>query len=262
MEEHLPNSPDRPSRGPEPERLFAGEVDLTGATPQPDVLRDVIGDAITEAENGGLPDWGARVIARALANRQRSFGALHQFAATGRIDRAAMARQLVEIYASTSADDDETREWINWLGSYVVNLVEPESDTSEERPAASVDGDQRAETCGDAGNATTEAALTQGIRVHGDAFRAFLQLDGRRDDEEPLHTFNQCYVGAYASMDNLLRELTPVGECEEVVAYVTKVLGFEGLMAIDWAGIEYAARQAWDIVSYGGKLYVFAKHRN
>lgn len=260
MEEHSPHSPNRPSRGPEPERLFPGEVDLTGATQQPDVLRDVIGDAITEAENGDLPDWGARVIARALANQQRNFGALHQFAVTGRIDRAAMARQLVDIYARTSADDDETREWINWLGSYVVNLSESSGpDTSQEQPDVPVGSDQGAEARGDSGKAATDAAMAQGIRAHGDAFRAFLQLAPRRDDDEPLHAFNQCYIGAYTSMDTLLRELTPAGECEEVVAYVTKVLGFEGLLAIDWAGIEHAARETWDIVPYGDKLYVFAR---
>lgn len=259
MEDHSPSSPDRPSRGPEPERLFPGEVDLTGATEQPDVLRDVIGDAIAEATDGTLPDWGARTIARALANRHGSFGALHQFAVTGRVDKAAMARQLVEIYTSTPVDDDETREWVNWLGVYVINIDQPATpDANEDKPATQIDSDAFAEGRHDGGE-SAGSELERGIRTYGDAFRAFLQLDARPASDDLLRGFNECYVGSFTSMDALLQALTPIRECEAVVSYVTTLLGFDGLVTFDWAGIEHVAHETWDIVSYGNKLYAFMK---
>jgi hypothetical protein len=174
-----------------------------------------------------------------------------------------MARQLAEIYNGTPSDDDETREWINWLGSYVIGLPETsESGGDEERYTVPAAADLSVEARGDGDDATPEAAVVQGIRLHGDAFRAFLQLDARRDAKEPLHSFNQCYLGAYVSMDDLPHELTPIRECEEVVAYVTRVLGLDGLVTLDWNGVERVVREKWDIVSYGDKLYVFTKQKS
>lgn len=124
--EHLPpRSPDEEPR-PEHERLWPGEIDMTGATRQDDALADVIGDAITEATGedgtGEVPDWGARTLARALANeRDDPFsGALHHFAVTGRADSEAIARELADLYQATA--DEQIREWINWLGTYVIRL--------------------------------------------------------------------------------------------------------------------------------------------
>lgn len=123
--EHLPpRSPDEEPHGHEGERLWPGEIDLTGATRQDDALADVIGDAIGEAESGGgeVPDWGARTLARALANERDDplSGSLHHFAVTGRADREAIARELADLYQATT--DEEIRTWINWLGTHVIRL--------------------------------------------------------------------------------------------------------------------------------------------
>ena len=120
--EHLqPRQPDEP-HGPEDERLWLGEIDLTGAVRQDDALADVIGDAIgeAEAEGGEVPEWGARTLARALANERSDplSGALHHFAITGHIDSLTIFDELSELYQTS--DDDQIREWIKWLGTYVV----------------------------------------------------------------------------------------------------------------------------------------------
>jgi hypothetical protein len=119
-----PRSPDDEPYGPEPEQLSRGEIDLTGVVRQDQALVDVIGDAIAEAEadDGIIPDWGARPLARALANERNDplSGALHQFAITGRANTDAMARELLDLYEHTA--DEELREWINWLGTYVLRL--------------------------------------------------------------------------------------------------------------------------------------------
>ena len=126
--ERRPYNPDddRDPIGPEIERMPRSEIDMTGVIRQDDALIDVIGDAIGEAKSDGdeVPEWGARTLARALANeRDDPFnGALHHFAVTGRADSEAMAAELAELYERTTYE--EIREWINWLGTYVINLPE------------------------------------------------------------------------------------------------------------------------------------------
>lgn len=132
--EHLPpRSPDEEPHGPDHDRLDPGEIDLTGATRQDESLADVIGDAIGEAEsgNGEMPDWGARTLARALANERGDplSGALHHYAVTGRADPEAIARELAELYQATA--DEQIREWINWLGTYVIRLSDEPTSTEQ-----------------------------------------------------------------------------------------------------------------------------------
>lgn len=120
-ESEAPDNNDR--LGPDRENLAPGEIDLTGATQQEDDLRDVIGDAIHEAETSGgeIPAWGARTIARALADRiGNTDAALHHYAVTGRIDPDRIYRELAEVYADPTGSP-QTRTWVNWLGTYIVN---------------------------------------------------------------------------------------------------------------------------------------------
>jgi len=135
MEQRPHNPGDDHERGiPELERLWPGEIDMTGVVRQDDALVDVIGDAIGEAETSGgeVPEWGARTLARALANERDDpqSGSLHHFAVTGRVDRETIFHELARIYEGTA--DDEVKEWVNWLGTYIVNLRDDESQA--ERP--------------------------------------------------------------------------------------------------------------------------------
>jgi hypothetical protein len=136
--EQLPHNPDddREPIGPEIERMPRSEIDMTGVIRQEDALVDVIGDAIwdAKADGGEVPEWGARTLARALANERDDpmSGALHHFAVTGRVDRDAMTHELAELYQRTTYE--EIREWINWLGTYVINLPE-DAETSTEAAA-------------------------------------------------------------------------------------------------------------------------------
>ncbi|SMD14464.1 hypothetical protein [Kibdelosporangium aridum] len=143
--EHQPHrSPDDDPRGPEAERLHPAEIDLTGAIQQDDALQDVIDDAIVEAVavNGEVPDWGARAIARALANRLDDpiSGPLHHFAATSHADKEAIARELAGMHSSISPDDTETRDWINRLGTYVIKLPDQEEPPQEQTREVPIDG--------------------------------------------------------------------------------------------------------------------------
>jgi hypothetical protein len=130
---------------PELERLWPGEIDMTGVVRQDDALVDVIGDAIgeAEAEGGEVPEWGARTLARALANERDDpqSGALHHFAVTGRVDPGAISRELADIYERV--DDEEIREWINWLGTYIINLGDDESKAKSTEPPRRLESEDR-----------------------------------------------------------------------------------------------------------------------
>lgn len=113
-------------RTPENERLYPGEIDLTGALRQDAELADVIGDAIGEAEenNNQLPGWGVRVLARALANERDDplSGSLHTFAVTGFVRVNDALEELKDIHDSSA--DLQVREWAVWLGGTLFGLRE------------------------------------------------------------------------------------------------------------------------------------------
>lgn len=133
--EQEPHNPDDPDGDiPEREKLYPAEVDLTGAIAQDDVLGDVVYDAIGEAEEDGqLPLWGARTLARVLADLldDRVSGGLHHFAITGRINRSLILRELAEI--SARCLDEDERKWAGWLELYVISQSD-EPDPSDEAP--------------------------------------------------------------------------------------------------------------------------------
>lgn len=132
MELPPPRSPDDEPPGPKDEQFDPTVIDETGTVEQEEALSDVIYDAIGEAEEGDgiVPEWGARTLARALANEHDDpySGALHHFAVTGRADRQALLHELAQ-FADPLYDED-TREWATWLERYIRHLPEePETDS-------------------------------------------------------------------------------------------------------------------------------------
>jgi hypothetical protein len=345
-----PDSDDRPE--PDRENLQPSEIDLTGATEQEDDLRDVIGDAILEAEASGgeIPAWGARTIARALANRTGSTGAaLHHYAVTGRIDPGKIYRELTEVYADPTGSP-ETRSWVNWLGTYLVNqtpdtgtgpdttddaiehapiggsalekvahylrhacqeadeLGQPISDEDARAIAtmlAPLAGPSSAMAAFAAGGQVDPAALAtecrrlgsrswrtaqmaewlprlenwlgairsgnhlnealspqvaEGLAEHGDAFRAYLHLpDVDETADDLLLTFREFYIGTYPDIDALLDALTEIRDWEAAIDELAARHGIDGLVSLDRSKVELVARETWDIVDLGGRLYVFTK---
>jgi len=102
--------------------------------------------------------------------------------------------------------------------------------------------------------------VEEGIREQGDAFRAYLQLpdiDTHRDDL--LQTFREFYIGEFISMAALLDELTEIRDWTNALQEVARTWGIQGMVSLDRAKIEAMARETWDIVERGGRLYVFIK---
>jgi hypothetical protein len=139
-------------RTPESERLYPGEIDLTGALRQDAELADVIGDAIGEAEdnNNRLPSWGVRVLARALANERDDplSGSLHTFAVTGFVRVNDALAELKDIH--DNSEDLQVKEWAVWLGGTLFGLREEAEEavqqlTSNHRPGARLASLERAD---------------------------------------------------------------------------------------------------------------------
>lgn len=252
-----------------PESLEPGEIDFTGAVQQD--LSGVIGDALLEAHaaDGQLPAWGARAIARALANRTDNpiTGALHHFAATGRISKEAITSELAEIH--DNPPDSQTAEQALLLGLYIDQHADeatsagqssdppeqppvvdaPSSPTPPQRPSP----EQFLE-------AHDDPVVAQGLSEHGAAFRAYLQLpDTDPEASDLLERFEQTYIDTYASINELAENLTELPACEEEVDRVAARWGFDGLFTVDEKKLRALADLTWDIVEIGGKLYVFSR---
>ena len=94
-----PRNPDQPAH----DRLHDYEIDLTGVVEQTESLITVIGDAIIEAgDDNEVPDWGARVMARFLANRLvEPNSALHHFAVTGHAAYDRIGNELADLWMAS-----------------------------------------------------------------------------------------------------------------------------------------------------------------
>ena len=99
----------------------------------------------------------------------------------------------------------------------------------------------------------------QGIREHGDAFRAFLRLpDIDPLSDELLTRFQEFYVGTYTSMDALFEALTELRACKAEVDATAARWGLDDMFVVDYDRLASIARAVWDIVEIDGTLYVFS----
>lgn len=204
--EQPPHNPD--DDVPEQERLWPGEIDFTGSVAQDDALVDVIYDAISEVEGteDPVPEWGARTLARALANElpDPQSGALHHFAITGRVDKLAIGTELMNLYTSTRSD--EIVEWIAQLDRYITNL--PTDDATEP-------------TEPDPSQLPSEEVPIDGTPL--DQVRAYLRIAFAEADErgKPISTDDAraiaTMLGPLLPPDAAIRRFADTGETEPAV---------------------------------------------
>jgi len=225
--------PEHQSGQPDRERVPDDELDLTGVVDQPRTLRRVIRQAIIEAQGGnGIPPWGARVMARYLANQLSDrASALHHYAVTGRITPEAIMIELGGLL--DTPQPAFTTDVIAHLAAYM-------------RAA-----DQRQRKQREAAYSDHMQAL---IAELGPAFAAFLTLSDINESGARDH-FNKVFYGAYLTVEEIAEDVAD---------------GLDVLQRIEDAGLsdvaspdtdlllELAARR-WDIVHYDNHFYLFEK---
>ncbi|HSX65942.1 hypothetical protein [Nocardioides sp.] len=88
------------------DRVGDYELDYTGVVPQPGLLALTIRQALAESEHNPIPNWGARAIARHLANLQghRQPTALHHFAVMGEGRIGDLMDELSELVMAEDGD--------------------------------------------------------------------------------------------------------------------------------------------------------------
>ncbi|OXM65342.1 hypothetical protein [Amycolatopsis vastitatis] len=236
MEQQPQNPYDRNRRIPAREKLESGEIDLTGSVQQPEALADVIFDAVTEAGGVGekIPDWGARVIARELANRIPVPGTLHHYAVTGSVDHLGLARELA-IHAQFG--DVQTKELCDMLGLYLIK--QPAG-----RPGYPAD---------------TTTAVEQGLQEHGAPFWAYLQLHPGEAPDDVVERFNDFHVGSFAGLDDVVDELTEIKPFMDAIKEAEERWGFEDFVTLDQERLERTVRATWDVIEFDGKFHVFMR---
>ena len=231
-------SPERPGLGPdeqpEHDKLDASEIDLTGTVEQTDSRMDVIGDAITEAgDDGEVPEWGARAMARYLANLLAEPGsALHHFAVTGRGTFEPIGKDLDVLWEDPDRNE-VTSEVINRLATYLI----AEDRKAHQRRAANFTEETRAQ-----------------IAQHGPAYEAFLQLPDVTESNAPL-AFHEAYYGSFSTLDAIANH---VAESHEVYQLLEDA-SLSHLASPDRRLLLKLARQRWDIVPFKKHLYLFEK---
>ncbi|WP_255784537.1 hypothetical protein [Mycobacteroides abscessus] len=227
-----PESHHGPADQPDRERVRGGELDLTGVVDQPRVLERFIRRAIAEAKGGEIPPWGARVMARHLANLLSDrASALHHFAVTGRIAVEPITIELGKLLDAPHSAF--TMEVIAQLGTYLLGAR------------------QRHEKRREAAYSDHLRAL---IAELGPAFAAFLTLPDITEADAREH-FENVYYGVFANVEDIAHDVAD---------------GLEVQRRIDDAGLsdvaspdtdlllELAARR-WDIVQYQNRFYLFEK---
>jgi hypothetical protein len=230
-----PEQPDNlPERQPDHERLPDYEIDLTGAIDQTDALIDVIGDAIVEAgETGEVPEWGARAMARYLANLQREgMTALHHFAVTGRVDFDRISVELADLWRQQGLPH-LTVETINRLGTYLI---------AEHRKAEQAAAPHYL------------PATIERIQELGPAYAAFLQLPDVTEATD-VAAFHDAFVCSYDSLDALVEDTVETLELRQLLEEAV----LDHIASVDPAKVLRMARECWDVVHHDGRYYLFDK---
>lgn len=229
---HERDNPERPALPEEPANLNA-----------------IIGEAFDEADASGgeLTEWGARAIARSLAEqRDEPSPALKSFATTGEGDLEALSLEAMPIHNQPGCST-WVKQQVDYLLTFLLERARP--------PAthAMLTAESAAPT-----EAMPSPQAIEGINQHGDAFRAFLTLpDIKPDDPGVLDSFHECFVGRFASMDEILQSLTEIDMWQAEADALGDHLGIP--VYLDHQFIAAHLRDTWDIVRFGSARYVFEK---
>lgn len=264
----------------EPTPRGDGQVDIERLRRTSLRFESAITLGIEAARTGGreIDDGTAQLIAHVLG---RGLGRDSQLAEHGRTrqgDPEAMRTEFMTLWEHPRTGG-LTREWINWLGTYLLNSEPrpdlPDGDEVEAARAllrttlvtdqlnvggltltvnipASLTGPELREAV---------ARLAQLPEIFEPSFHAFLTLpDIDASAANAADLFEQYFVGRFETEDDAIEGLSPIDEWETRLGEWTAELGLPAdAVTIDRSVVSAQLREVYDIVELEGRIYAFTK---
>ncbi|MDQ4213755.1 hypothetical protein [Microbacterium capsulatum] len=219
----------------------------------------------------------ARCIAHVLGRAYGRQSHLADFGRTGEGTYLDLRDEYLALYANNRADPI-TKEWIDWLGTYLVQrenvgsgrrfmnehlppkldqlLVSTSLPVGGERYLVNIPADW------DSGKVDGVIELLTDLRLPEDeALQVFLGLpDVSVGCDNIMERFNEAFAGMYPDEEAALRALSPFGEWEQELVDWCIDHGIEA-EALEWnlAPILLRLADLYDLVEREGALYAFAK---
>lgn len=240
---------------------------------------DRVADGIAQAmaEHTEINDGTARCIAHVLGRAYGRESHLADFGRTGEGNYLSLRDEYLNLYNDEHADPI-TKEWIDWLGTYLVQRentgtgrrfmnehLPPKLDHLLVRTSLPIGGDRyivNVPANWRSGNEDNLIELLTALQLPEDpALQAFLSLpDVSAGTDDIMESFHEAFAGTYPSEETVLRALSPLEDWENSLAdwCIDHGVEFEALQW-DYAPLLARLRDLYDLVERNGQLHAFCK---
>lgn len=239
------------------------------------MVADGIAKAVTEHTE--VDHGTARCIAHVLGRAYGRQSYLADFGRTGEGSYLSLRDEYLNLYGDEHADA-VTKEWIDWLGTYLVQRentgsgrrfmnehLPPKLGQLLVRTSLPVGGDRYVVNIPadwDSGEEDGLIELLTDLRLpEDDALQAFLSLpDVSVGVDDIMENFHEAFAGTYADDEAALRALSPLEDWENSLAdwCIDQGLDFDTL-EWNYEPLMERLRGIYDIVEAKGVLHVFIK---
>lgn len=274
MNEHAP----RPESTPQP-RPAAD----TGAPDwrRLDVARGRYTDRVAEGvaaaltEHRGIDHDTARMIAHVLGRSHGRGSHLAAFGRTGEGGYRDLRDEYLPLYADQHADAS-TKEWISWLGTYLVERehlgsghqfiteqIAPQLERLLVASGVGVNDSRFTVHVPASDNQATIDQLAETLRDlrldEDEALQAYLSLaDVNALSGDIMGGFDQDFVGSFRNIEDAIDNLCDVDELEnDVNTYAAERGLFVEQYSVDYEALRNRLGDGYDVVEWNGRVHVF-----
>lgn len=237
----------------------------------------VDGIAAAQAEGREISHETARCIAHVLGRAYGRESALAGFGRNGEGEYLTLRDEYLDLYSDPDTPG-EVKEWIDWLGTYLVQrentgsgrrfmnehlppkleqlLVRTNVRVGEEEFLVNLPANW------DSGEVDGLIETLTDLRLpEDDALQAFLSLpDVSAGVDNIMESFHENFVRTYEDVVDAVRDLAEVDSLELGIYEATKSRALpDDAVLIDYSVIEDHVREAYDLVEWKGSVHVFNK---
>ncbi len=240
---------------------------------------DRVADGLAQALAGHVEvdDLTARMIAHVLGRAYGRESHLADFGRTGEGIYLDMRDEYLTLYGDDRADAI-TKEWIDWLGTHLVqreNIGSGRQFMNEHLPP-SLDRVLVQTEISVRGRpfivhlpASLDSEQIDGIREgltnlrldEDDALQAFVSLpDVDANTEMLMESFHENFVATFASIEDAVEGLCEIDEWEaEVNEFAAERGLFIDQYTVDYEALRDRLREIYDLIEWNGRVHVFCK---